>query len=184
MWSRLSSDFPLSEMPYTATLSGALIYTDAQVLCQMIGKDKAKELRESGHINVLIPDDELISLFSVDIDTKPKLDFQKRSDVYMAYLWAIYVDSLTGDYWPIYEYGNIANPSSRNLIENMLLNRISFYKKTVWKENMQKPSDRRFKLGLAVDDRTYVRICEKFGEVKHHDTRKLLLERVREGISV
>ena len=107
-------------------LSGCLISTRSSDLERLIGIQEAGQLASSGHTIALVPDESLLALASLDIDLSPKMSFSKQSTVYLAYLWVVYKDALTGDYWPIYEYGNIANPRSYDLLLKMLLDRISF----------------------------------------------------------
>jgi hypothetical protein len=180
-WRQIIRDFPVKDTPHTVLLSGAILSTEAESLSRLVGMEIVKKLKLAGHVKVLIPDSELVEYLGIDIDVAPSIDFISRSTVYMAYLWAIYSDSKTGEYWPIYEYGSIANPPSYSILAEMLLSRIAFYKNKVWNDIDVPPQDRRFRLQMAVNDDLYQRICGRFNEPPQTQVRHDLIEYIRGG---
>lgn len=170
MWSDLRRSFSIADRPFSVEMSGGLLSTQSIALQRLIGVQESTRLWASGHLFALIPDARLVEMAALDIDVKPNVSFSHQSTVYLAYLWVVYKDVLTGDYWPIYEYGNIANPRSYDMLADMLMDRVEFYKRRVWRDHEGK----RFSIGTAINDELFSRVVDRFKESPSVDRKHLI----------
>jgi|GEM_PF-3249348 hypothetical protein len=175
-WAELTNSFAIEKHPFSSVLSGALISTRTQSFQQLVGIQKSGQIQQNGHLYALIPDSHLIEMASLDIDIDPRISLDKKATFYLAYLWVVYKDNYSGNYWPIYEYGNIADPKSYSILSDMLINRIAFYKKRVWKDVVGK----RYSISIAMNDDILQKIVDRFSE-KPKVNRKELLAYIRDN---
>lgn len=117
---------------HEARLSGGLVSLEAEILPKLIGLQNVNKLKLQGRTSVLIADEELVNLAGIDIDVKPEILIKTQSKVFLGFLWVIYIDRISLDYCPIFEYGNLGEKCSYDLLKDKLIHQIEFYKKKVW----------------------------------------------------
>jgi hypothetical protein len=177
-WLKNYAEMLSGSLAHEAKISGGIVSVESAVLAKMIGVLNVKKLKSFGCTSALIADEDLINLSGIDIDCKPEILIKKPSNVFLGYLWVIYIDRITLEYCPISEYGNLGEKDSYDLLKDKLIHQIEFFKKKVWNDWGKKPEDRRFVLAIALHDQLLLDIKYYFDDAYFPNARAEVLKKI------
>lgn len=139
-------------------------------------------MEASGHERVVIADEEILNDFGLDASFAPDLRYNEKNCFFLGYIWTSYMNVETMDIVPIYEYGNLGERESFDILLEKLVHQITFFKRRIWLDLDRKPQDRAYKLLLSYNDKIHARIREVFEEDNYFEEREELLARCRSSI--
>jgi hypothetical protein len=177
-WLKNYAEMLSGSLAHESKISGGVVSIDSAVLAKMIGALNVKKLKSFGCTSAIVADEDLINLSGIDIDCKPEILIKKPTDVFLGYLWVIYIDRITLEYCPISEYGNLGEKESYDLLKDKLIHQIEFFKKKVWNDWGKKPEERRFVLAIALHDQLLLDIKYYFDDVYFPNSRAEVLEKI------
>jgi len=164
IWKKMYREYFSESITKDFIITGAVTSIDSDLIRYIIGEEYQNKLKKTGHISVLIPDEELIDKFKISMGhTKPAMALLNNTTTYLCQVWVMYKNKDAGESIPIYVYGNIGKKDSYDKLCEKLVYEVEYFKKVIWNES-RNPKDRKYKLIGALNKDILTKISKRFGD--------------------